>query len=400
MTLSALGRLRALPTIALALALATALAGCAASEPAEEPAAPAPAEEPAAPEAPAEEEAEEPATKFDTQQREPVDQETLVSSIDSYTESYAEPSSQTCTYDNAGRLTSLTFDEGGLGTKWTYDANGNLLTQVEDFDYGDAVYTSTISFKYNDEGLPVERTFETTQPDTYFDPETGEQTDDPSQGELAEWDVPRITFEWSERGAQEKLVEYHASGEEITSQTAYQLPIMVPMSVVSTDPLSSSDIGVIEEDMHPLSSKTIDADGFVTSETSYQYNSDGKLTSAIMKNGDWTTTNTRTYDERGNIASDSYDYGDGDAQTTTYEWAYDSTGNPTEKVIRDPEMGDVYEFYTYDSKGRLKARVTANLFEGEYSLYCGVFNYIVDDEELTTTPEQLMADARAQVEAA
>ena len=36
MTLSALGRLRALPTIALALALAAALAGCSTSEPAEE----------------------------------------------------------------------------------------------------------------------------------------------------------------------------------------------------------------------------------------------------------------------------------------------------------------------------------------------------------------------------
>ena len=43
MTLSALGRLRALPTIALALALAAALAGCSTSEPAEEAPIPAPA---------------------------------------------------------------------------------------------------------------------------------------------------------------------------------------------------------------------------------------------------------------------------------------------------------------------------------------------------------------------
>lgn len=399
MTLSVLKRLRTLPAIALALLLAVALAGCSSAETSEEPAAPAPAEEPATPETPAAEEPEEPATEFDTQQREPVSQESLIASIDSYAEGDEEPSRQTCAYDDAGRLTSLTFDEGGLGTKWTYDANGNLLTQVEDSDYGDTAYTSTITYKYNDEGLPVERTYETTQPDTYVDPETGEQVDDPSQGELVEWDVPRITFEWSERGAQEQLVEYHASGE-ITSQTTYQLPIMVPVSVVSTDPQSISGFGVIEEDMRPLSSKTVDADGFVQSETSYQYNADGKLTSATMKNGDWTTTDTRTYDEHGNITSDSYDYGDGDAQTVTYEWTYDSAGNPTELIVRDPEMGDTYEFFTYDSKGRLKARVSASLFEGEYSLYCGVFNYLVDDEALSATPQQLMDDARAKMEAA
>ena len=38
--------------------------------------------------------------------------------------------------------------------------------------------------------------------------------------------------------------------------------------------------------------------------------------------------------------------------------------------------------------------------EFEYLVGCNIFTFLEDDEELTTTPEQLMADARAQVEAA
>ena len=38
--------------------------------------------------------------------------------------------------------------------------------------------------------------------------------------------------------------------------------------------------------------------------------------------------------------------------------------------------------------------------EFEYIVGCSIFTFLEDDEELTTTPEQLMADARAQVEAA
>ena len=115
MTLSALGRLRALPTIALALALAAALAGCSTSEPAKETPAPAPAEEPAAPEAPAEEEAEEPEPTAPA-----IDKSQLVTAQTTYSEELIDdPDTFEATYNDDGRL--LSYDNANQHYAWTYE---------------------------------------------------------------------------------------------------------------------------------------------------------------------------------------------------------------------------------------------------------------------------------------
>lgn len=104
MTLSALGRLRALPTIALALALAAALAGCSTSEPAEETPAPAPAEEPAAPKTPAEEEAEEPEPAAPA-----IDKSQLVTAQTTYSEELIDdPDTFEATYTTTGASSHTT----------------------------------------------------------------------------------------------------------------------------------------------------------------------------------------------------------------------------------------------------------------------------------------------------
>lgn len=402
MTLSTLRRLRALPAIALALALAAALAGCSSSEPAEEPAAPAPADQPATPEAPAEEAEEpEPEPEFDTQAAEPIAKDQLVASTAYYSEGYEEANTQLFEYDDAGRLVGTKFSDSDFGNTWTYDENGNLLTQVETYmDENGAPLTNTITFKYNAENLPVERTFETTQPPTYYDPETGEQVDDPSQGVLQEWDAPKRTYEWSERGALEKTTEYNAAGEATIYESTYQLPLITPVNTVSIDPLSAGGIGYIEDNLRMLSDKVLDAEGFLMSETSNQYNSAGDPVSSSTKRGEMSVTETWTYDEHGNETSHVVDYGGGETYTTDTEWVYGESGEAIEKVVTDPDFGTQYFFLTYDSKGRLKTRTDATPFEGEYYFGCTVYDYLVDNEEPASTPEQLMAEARAKVQGA
>lgn len=167
MTLSTLGRLRTLPTIALALLLAATLAGCSASEPAEEaPApAPAPAEEPAAPEAPAEEEATEPEPAAPA-----IDKNQLVTAQTLYSEEMPdEPDTFEATYNDDGRL--LSYDNADQHYAWTYDDAGRLLTER---------YTSTTeaggentltTYTYDSEGVRSESLYEDNSTALYMNPE-------------------------------------------------------------------------------------------------------------------------------------------------------------------------------------------------------------------------------------
>ena len=154
MTLSALGRLRALPTIALALALAAALAGCSTSEPAEEAPAPAPAEEPAAPEASAEEEAEEPEPAVPA-----IDKSQLVTAQTTYSEELIDdPDTFEATYNDDGRL--LSYDNANQHYAWTYDDAGRLLTESYTSTTEAGGESTLTTYTYDSEGVLSESLYE------------------------------------------------------------------------------------------------------------------------------------------------------------------------------------------------------------------------------------------------
>lgn len=129
----------------------------------------------------------------------------------------------------------------------------------------------------------------------------------------------------------------------------------------------------------------------------------------IETSAEGTTEQTYTYDENGNetssaISSSIMPEMNNSSQTT---WTYDEAGRPTASVLVSDGASSWFEFFTYDSKGRLKTVTSVVPMmdaetgeEFEPTIGCTVYNYLIDDEELTTTPEQLMADARAQVETA
>lgn len=400
MTLSTLGRLRTLPTIALALALAAALAGCSTSEPAEEAPAPAPAEEPAAPEAPSEKEAEKP---------EPVDKSQLVATSTSYyLDSEQEPDVRTATYDDAGRLLSV----GDATSKydWTYDDEGRILTEkfsaLSDVEgAGDTLTTNT----YNADGTLAETVVEDSTPALYFNPETGETGEDPSLGEL--WQEAgesyRLVLSYSDDGTQKTVESYTLDGDLTGSRIFYyDQDARASYDKVSTDP---ELLGTVISPALPLRTELFDETGTRTSEVTRTYDTNGNETSMVETGADGTTEQTCTYDEHGNqtsnvISSSIAPEMNGSSQTT---WTYDEAERPVTSITAHDGTESWFEFFTYDSKGRLKAvtdvvpMIDAETGEAyDPVISCTVFNYLVDDEDLTTTPEQLMADARAQVETA
>ncbi len=91
---------------------------------------------------------------------------------------------------------------------------------------------------------------------------------------------------------------------------------------------------------------------------------------------------------------------EGEAQETPTEWTYNEAGQATEKAAFDPFFGMAYEFYTYDSTGRLKSIVYVQPQDGgDHLVGCQVFDYAEKNEDLSQTPQQLMEEAAAKVPA-
>lgn len=411
MTLSALGRLRALPTIALALALAAALAGCSTSEPAEETPAPAPAEEPAAPEAPAEEEAEEPEPTAPA-----IDKSQLVTVQTTYSEELIDdPDTFEATYNDDGRL--LSYDNANQHYAWTYDDAGRLLTESYTSTAEAGGESTLTTYTYDSEGVLSESLYEDNSTTLYMNPETGEIGEDSSLGEP--WNEPeqstRTKWTYSDDGKQLKGETYSLEGELLESETTYYAE---DARYAYDTILGTPDcIGLTESAATPLSRETLDANGEKTGEATFTYDAQGNLTSQVVTEGGYTYTANYTYDDKGNQTSWSFATDDPEeavsSNSTTTEWTYGADGLPVSQSEYQ-EGSDIPTnifFYTYDSKGRQKTSTQAIAMESydengeptgefEYLVGCNIFTFLEDDEELTTTPEQLMADARAQVEAA
>lgn len=408
MTLSALGRLRALPTIALALALAAALAGCSTSEPAEEAPAPAPAEEPAAPEAPAEEEAEEPEPAIDKSQ--------LVTAQTTYSEELIDdPDTFEATYNDDGRL--LSYDNANQHYAWTYDDAGRLLTESYTSTTEAGGESTLTTYTYDSEGVLSESSYEDNSTALYINPETGEIGEDSSLGEP--WNEPeqstRTKWTYSDDGKQLKGETYSLEGELLKSETTYYAE---DARYAYDTVLGTPDcIGLTESAANPLSRELFDVDGEKTGEVTFTYDAQGNLTSQVFTEGGYTYTTNYTYDDKGNQTSWSFNTDDPEEEFSAHsgetKWAYDSDGLPISQSEYQ-EGSDIPTntfFYTYDSKGRQKTSTQVIAMESydengeptgefEYIVGCSIFTFLEDDEELTTTPEQLMADAREQVETA
>lgn len=411
MTLSALGRLRALPTIALALALAVALAGCSTSEPAEEVPAPAPAEEPAAPEAPAEEEAEEPEPAAPA-----IDKSQLVTAQTKYSEELIDdPDTFEATYNDDGRL--LSYDNANQHYAWTYDDAGRLLTESHTSTAEAGGESTLTTYIYDSEGVLSESLHEDNSTALYMNPETGEIGEDSSLGEP--WNEPeqstRTKWTYSDDGKQLKGEIYSLEGELLESRvTYYAEDVRYAYDTVLGTP---DCIGLTESAANPLSRELFDADGEKTGEVTFTYDAQGNLTSQVFTEGGYTYTTNYTYDDKGNQTSWALTTDDPEeaafSNSTTTEWTYGTDGLPISQSEYQ-EGSDIpmnIFFYTYDSKGRQKTSTQVIAMESydengepagefEYIVGCSVFTFLEDDEELTTTPEQLMADARAQVETA
>lgn len=411
MTLSALGRLRALPTIALALALAAALAGCSTSEPAEEAPAPAPAEEPAAPEASAEEEAEEPEPAVPA-----IDKSQLVTAQTTYSEELIDdPDTFEATYNDDGRL--LSYDNANQHYAWTYDDAGRLLTESYTSTTEAGGESTLTTYTYDSEGVLSESLYEDNSTALYINPETGEIGEDSSLGEP--WNEPeqstRTKWTYSDDGKQLKGETYSLEGELLKSETTYYAE---DARYAYDTVLGTPDcIGLTESAANPLSRELFDADGEKTGEVTFTYDAQGNLTSQVFTEGGYTYTTNYTYDDKGNQTSWSFNADDPEEEFSAHsgeaKWAYDSDGLPISQSEYQ-EGSDIPTntfFYTYDSKGRQKTSTQVIAMESydengeptgefEYIVGCSIFTFLEDDEELTTTPEQLMADARAQVEAA
>ena len=411
MTLSALGRLRALPTIALALALAAALAGCSTSEPAEETPAPAPAEEPAAPKTPAEEEAEEPEPAAPA-----IDKSQLVTAQTTYSEELIDdPDTFEATYNDDGRL--LSSDNANQHYAWTYDDAGRLLTESYTSTAEAGGESTLTTYTYDSEGVLSESLYEDNSTTLYMNPETGEIGEDSSLGEP--WNEPeqstRTKWTYSDDGKQLKSETYSLEGELLESETTYYAE---DARYAYDTILGTPDcIGLTESAATPLSRETLDANGEKTGEATFTYDAQGNLTSQVVTEGGYTYTANYTYDDKGNQTSWSFATDDPEeavsSNSTTTEWTYGADGLPVSQSEYQ-EGSDIPTnifFYTYDSKGRQKTSTQAIAMESydengeptgefEYLVGCNIFTFLEDDEELTTTPEQLMANARAQVEAA
>lgn len=393
MTKANLNRRSALSSAALAVLLAASLSGCSSStEDAEE-----------TPEVTTQEETVEVVEEPEPESEEPaVDESQLIASVAQYYENNDNAVyTATLSYDDEGRLIS---QDSSFYTskKWTYDEEGNLLTEEESYTEEDGeLITSLKTYSYNSEGLPEKRTYETNEPDRYYDPVTGEEIEDPSQGILMEFDSPLTTYEWSSDGLTETITSYNRANE-ITDKSVDTLKSKPELPVFRVS-LDAEHLGEMDETIELLSSDSMNSDGTITSTTTNEYNDEGKIIKSMWgAEGETYSTWTYEYDNAGNEVLFKAESDDSYSIT---ESKY-TDGKITQRIENDSHSGIAVSIFTYDSTGRLKAIAHAwpNYNDdleptGEYLCTCSVYDYVADNEELSSTPEELMAEARSQIEA-
>ena len=117
-----------------------------------------------------------------------------------------------------------------------------------------------------------------------------------------------------------------------------------------------------------LPTQIVDYAQFTGGTATLQYNADGALTDYTFTQNGYTRTNT--YDEHGNITSDSI-------LDQTYVNTYDEDGNLLTRQAYNPYLFYT-ESYTYDDQGRITSKT--GYFMGEVA---GTYTYTYTDEDYT-----------------
>lgn len=374
---------RAAGCLALALALPFGVTGCATTQNGQD-------QTPAA---------EASANTAEKGQETPVEADERVATVAYYDGTSAEPITATYTYDEAGRLTSA--EDSTMSQKWSYDEAGRLVKEETTYaaDEESKGGEQNATYTYDEDGTLVERILEDTT-DEMLDYETGEPITDPDTG--AVMDDYKRTYTYEDDGKKMTVTVTNTDGQWIGETVSYfDQSAKGLFPTVSTEP---DELGAVIDPWKPVKEETVDQDGTVLESAEYTYNEAGDVVTVASSYDDeegsekivWTTT----YDDKGNEASTSVSIegSDEEAQEIPTEWTYDESGRPIEKMAFDPFFGTTYEFYTYDSAGRLKTITFAQPQEGAEALVgCQVYTYVEGNEEPAQTPDELIAEAKAKV---
>lgn len=388
MTLSNRTSRAAAGCLALALALPFGLAGCAQSNDAADQGAGTAAEAPA-----------DQGTGQEEASGEAAEASQQVATITYYDNDSDESITSTYTYDDAGRLISA--EDVTMTQKWTYDDAGRLTKEetVYAADEEDEGGEQTTTYTYDDNGTLVERIFEDTTGEN-LDYETGEPMTDPDTGAVL--DDYKRTYTYEDDGKKMTTTVTNADGQWIggTVSTFAESALQL-FPTVSVKP---EELGVVVDPWKPIKEETVTEDGTVTESSEYTYNEAGEITTLTStyedEEGSEKIIWTSTYDDKGNetMTTVAMEGSEEDTQETPTEWTYNETGQAIEKVSFDPFFGTTYEFYTYDSAGRLKSITYVQPQDGaEHLVGCQIYDYVADNEDPASKPQQLMEEAAAKV---
>lgn len=390
MTLSNRTSRTAAGCLALALALPFGMAGCAQSNNATDQGAGTTAEAPA----------DQSANQAANTPQEAAEASQQVATITYYDNDSSEPITSTYAYDDAGRLISA--EDVTMTQKWTYDDAGRLTKEetVYAADGEEEGGEQTTTYTYDEAGTLVERIFEDTTGEN-LDYETGEPMTDPDTGAVL--DDYKRTYTYEDDGKKMTTTVTNADGQWIggTISTFAESALQL-FPTVSVKP---EELGTVVDPWKPIKEETVTEDGTVTESSEYAYNEAGEITTLTStyedEEGSEKIVWTSTYDDKGNetmttVAMEGAT--DDEAQETPTEWTYNEAGQAIEKVSLDPFFGMTYEFYTYDSAGRLKSITYVQPQDGaEHLVGCQIYDYVTDNEDPASTPQQLMEEAAAKV---
>lgn len=305
------------------------------------------------------------------------------------------------TYDDAGRLVGA--EDATATQKWAYDDAGRLVKEEIAYaaDEESAGGKQTITYTYDENGALVERLLDDTT-DENIDLETGEPMTDPDTGAVL--DDHKRTYAYEDGGKKMTVTTTNADGQWIGETVSYFAESAEGLSpTVSVKP---EDLGTLVEPWKPQREEVLDQNGEVAESSNYTYNAAGDITTLSStyegEDGKETIVWNSTYDDKGHetMTSVSMEGADEDAQETPTEWTYDDAGRAIEKAAIDPFFGMMYEFYSYDSAGRLKSVTYVQPQSAEEIIVgCQVFDYAADNEDPAQTPEAMMTGARDKVKA-
>ena len=250
----------------------------------------------------------------------------------------------TSTYDDNGNLVKSTYKSGNISstTTYSYDSKGNITKRA--FKNANGGYSETETFKYFSDGKLKKETYKMTE---------GESSS-----------VGTTTYSYNSKGLLAKSAysnsdnsysysynySYDSAGN--TTKIVFKSPDSKPRTTTYT-----------YNSKNQLTKAVSDYDD-VSSTTTYKYDKKGNVTKTVCESADEYAayTNTRTYDNNGNVLTNKTVSGTGDTYTTTK--TYDSKGRMTKEVYTSSDGYGYTWKVSYDKNGNIK-KETFNSGEGD-----------------------------------